>query len=188
MFSFFIWQSIDKCHKEDTADDFAFVEIYLSPNTNLKYTMKFCFPGENYGIGEKTSVRGENQFWSLYGSGQNKVLSKSSSSSSSSSFIENETINKGTNVPFNSFEKTSEEKYSKHGNPLELFSSGTHVYVRFYSSDGRFPSKGFRAKFKTGNARFLDKMLHIFLKFEKYNITYLSFQHLTLQKMCSLSI
>ena len=65
------------CVVGNKEDDFAFVEIYLSPNTNLKYTMKFCFLGENYGIRGKTSVRGENQFWSLYGSGQNKVLSKS---------------------------------------------------------------------------------------------------------------
>ena len=135
--------------------------------------MKFCFPGENYGIGGKTSTRSGNQFWSSYGNGPNKIFSKfsPSSSSSSSSFIENETINKGANLPFSSFDKTPEKKYSKLGNPLELFSSGTHVLVRFYSSDGRFPSKGFSAKFKTGKAISLDKRFHKFLIYRVLNKT-----------------
>ena len=116
------------------------MEIYLSPNSNSKYTLKFCFPAHNYGNGEIYN-QGGNQFLSPY----DKSLTKSMSSSS---FIENETINKGTNSKqeFNSF-RTPENLNSEQ---LQLFSSGTHVLVRFYSSDGRFPSKGFRAKYKTG--------------------------------------
>ena len=143
----FIQQRIDKCHKDGNAkEDFAFVEIYLAPTSNLKYTMKFCFPEENYGLGKMSGIHGSGQNWPIYTNKENKIHSKSSSSS----FLENETINKGANVPYSSFERSSETKYPKVQDPLELFSSGTHVLVRFYSSDGRFPSKGFRAKYKTG--------------------------------------
>ena len=149
--STFIFQRIDRCGIESKAKDFAFVEVYLSPTTNLKYTMKFCFPGENYGLDNLSSDHGGGQFWTPYKSRENKIHLKSSSST----FIENETINKGYNVPYSNFERSSEKIRSKLRNPLELFSSGTHVLVRFYSSDGRFPSKGFRAKYKTGKSFFV---------------------------------
>ena len=120
----------------------------MSPSSNSKYTLKFCFPAENYGNGEVHN-QGGNKFGSTY----DKSLSKSISSSSSSSFIENETINKGpsSKQAFNNFGTSK----SLNLEPLVLFSSSTHVLVRFYSSDGRFPSKGFRAKYKTGKLQIL---------------------------------
>ena len=134
------------CVVGNKEDDFAFVEIYLSPNSNLEYTMKFCFPGENYGLGRISNLHGDDHVWPSYNGRRNKIFSKSSSST----FLENETIDKGNNFAFDSFDRPTDKTHSKLGDPLELFSSGTHVLVRFYSSDGRFPSKGFRAKYKTG--------------------------------------
>ena len=120
--------------------------------------MKFCFPGENYGKAEK-SIRREQQS----GFDHDKAVDKSISKPSSSSFIENETINKGSsfNKPtFKHFEASQGLK-SETAASLELFSSGTQVLVRFRSSDGRFPSKGFRAKYKTGKIILIYWLLYI---------------------------
>ena len=119
--------------------------------------MKFCFPGENYGLDNLSSNHDGGQFWTPYKNRENKIRLKSSSST----FIENETINKGYHVPYSNYRRSSEKIHSKLGNPLELFSSGTHVLVRFYSSDGRFPSKGFRAKYKTGKSFFVCPFLQL---------------------------
>ena len=107
--------------------------------------MKFCFPGENYGKTQTSMPRGQAS--GIYYS---KPFDKSLLKQSSSSFIENETINKGSDNMFrlNDFQTT--QGLTSETAQLELFSSGTQVLVRFRSSDGRFPSKGFRAKYKTG--------------------------------------
>ena len=112
--------------------------------------MKFCFPGENYGK-EQISIPPEQQSGLFH---YDKTADKSVSKSSSS-FIENETINKGSkNKPTLKHFETSQGLNSESA-PLELFTSGTQVLVRFVSSDGRFPSKGFRAKYKTGKIMFI---------------------------------
>ena len=142
MFVFSIQQwTIDECLEADGGEDYAYVEVYLFPINNTKYTMKLCFPGENYGRTQHTLD---------YDSEVDKVISKQTSS-----FNENETINKGSynTLPF----KTTQAAQMHHSesSSLELFSSGTQISARFRSSDGRFPSKGFRAKYKTGKLIFI---------------------------------
>ena len=98
------------CMVGDKEDDFAFVEIYLSPNSNLEYTMKFCFPGENYGLGRMSNLHGDDHVWPSYNGRRNKIFSKSLSST----FLENETIDKGNNLAFDSFDTFSVDLEQKH--------------------------------------------------------------------------
>ena len=136
---------------KDALEDFAFIEIYLAPNTDKGYMLKLCFPGNKYGLG-KYYKQEDDPFRRRfpYDKSPTKVVSKNPSSSS---FIENETIDKGTNN--NRWPKMFQNAYFKSKShskeaSLELFSSGTQMVIRFYSTDGRFPSKGFLAKYKTG--------------------------------------
>ena len=131
------------CIDDEEQKDFAFVEIYLSPGIDEDYKMKFCFPGNQYGVEKMYTETSYNPSQFRYNQLGRKTNLKADYTSST--FIENETINKGFN-PAIQFKQFSNSGLS----PLELFSSDTQMLVRFYSSDGRFPSKGFHAKYKTG--------------------------------------
>ena len=139
----------DNCLAKDALEDFAFIEIYLAPNTDKGYMLKLCFPGNKYGLGKYYKQEDDPFRRFPYDKSPTKVVSKNPSSS----FIENETIDKGTNN--NRWPKMFQNAYFKSKShskeaSLELFSSGTQMLIRFYSTDGRFPSKGFLAKYKTG--------------------------------------
>ena len=131
------------CIDDEEQKDFAFVEIYLSPGIDEDYKMKFCFSENQYGIEKMHTETSYNPSQFRYNQLGRKTNLKADYTSST--FIENETINKGFN-PAIQFKQFSNSGLS----PLELFSSDTQMLVRFYSSDGRFPSKGFHAKYKTG--------------------------------------
>ena len=171
---FFQWLVDDCSDIEDGQKDYSYVEVYLSPKNNTKYTLKFCFSAQSYGkelsgefLPTISNAEGEintNKAASSITSSSSSVRAKQySKQKTTSSNIENETIDKGhlyssgggmqksfKTVP--SLTKTSEgeEPRKQHSSQLELFSAGTQILVRFCSSDGRFPSKGFRAKYKTG--------------------------------------
>ena len=109
--------------------------------------MKFCFSGNQYGVEKRYTETSYNPSQFQFNQLGRKTNLKADYTSST--FIENETINKGFN-PAIQFKQFSNSGLS----PLELFSSDTQMLVRFYSSDGRFPSKGFHAKYKTGKISF----------------------------------
>ena len=109
--------------------------------------MKFCFSGNQYGVEKMYTETSYNPSQFRYNQLGRKTNLKADYTSST--FIENETINKGFN-PSIQLKRSSNLGLS----PLELFSSDTQMLIRFYSSDGRFPSKGFHAKYKTGKIYF----------------------------------
>ena len=108
------------CIDDEEQKDFAFVEIYLSPGIDEDYKMKFCFPGNQYGVEKRYT--GSSYTPSQFRFNQLGRKTNLKADYTSSTFIENETINKGFN-PAIQFKQFSDSGLS----PLELFSSDIHA-------------------------------------------------------------